>query len=145
MLFIEGKMAQETTPKEKADTFWSKTIQPNEKVAVEITPDRCLIITNVCLGDYPDKPETSPIRLFANAEMPVGESNEHKRVLIASLIPGENEHLTTQVLFTSANSLELENVGGLQVHVSGHFTFYDEDEIEEEEEEEEDKKDKKKK
>ncbi|EAY12678.1 hypothetical protein TVAG_117000 [Trichomonas vaginalis G3] len=125
-------------------TFWRAVVKPGEEYSVDFPDDARLSITNICLGELPEDFKAEPVRLIAdiktlipNPEDPNAKPDvENSKLLLATFIPGENEHLNCNYDFTPFNSVTLSVNGLYNVHVVGLIQPLNDDEEEEYGEEE---------
>lgn len=135
----EGEDIEEECP---FPSFWCGVVKPEEPFKVEF-PQYCnLQLTGVCIDEVPEG-ESKPVRLVADVESIIipeditkqEEPNTKKNVcLIASLVPGEKEFQSVNVLFTQFDNVKLLNKGSVPIHITGTL-IPDDSEFEEEEEE----------
>lgn len=137
---------------ENVSPFWSMVAKPGEENEVNFPETAGLRITNISLGELPDDFKTEPIRLIANVKTVILNEEdlnaapliENSKLLLATLIPGENEHFSCRYNFTPFNTVTLDVKGEYPVYISGALESLENSEYEEEEVgegEEEEKKD----
>ena len=125
-------------------TFWQMKLTPNSNgentFPVNFPNCTYLTLTNICLPEITDpsnnQPVNEPVRVFAHVK---GYNEEDSTVLIATLIPGKNEHQVLNILFSPIDEVTLELKGKLSVDIVGFISLFEDSEYElgEEEEEEE--------
>lgn len=134
----EGEDNEEECP---YPSFWCGIVKPEEPFQVEFPQYCSLQLTGVCIDELPEG-ESKPVRLIADVESFIfpedltkqEEPDKKKSIcLIASLVPGEKEFQSVNILFTQFDNVKLLNKGSVPIHITGTL-LPDDPEFEEEEE-----------
>ena len=114
-------------------TFWGKTLQPGQKMDLDIPDGAYTIITNVCFGEIKANVEECSI-INAKVELlqfKQAEISEQPRkimsTIIAKLEPKNIEFQKVYHVFSPLSKVEIENEGPNIVYISGIYSPIDDD------------------
>ena len=140
--------------------FWCQVIPKGSTVSFDAPVSKNITITNAVIPDVTSETPKNPVRVMAKVQTlkddgeeedennkKEGEEEEQQDAaytentfMVCSLLPFERENQQLNILFTPLSTVEFQNQGELDVHLSGVITPLDNEEEEVEEEDEEEQK-----
>lgn len=117
--------------------FWGQIVKAGETSHVEQPENVYTVLTAACLADIPSDNKVSVALLKGKVKTVLIDQIDPKAETdpitiqtstFAKLIPNKHEHVLLHHVFSPLNELELEASGPYDIHISGYYQPFDEEE-----------------